>query len=169
MSRAPIPHTPGIDAAGIVVASAVDSLHPGDEVIVIGHDLGMNTSGGFGQYIRVPAAWVIPRPPALSLHTAMVYGTAGFTAALALQRLVAAGLAPDAGEVLVTGATGGVGSFAVAFLAQAGFNVVAATGKPTNMVTCATSARPRYSTAAPWTTLPDAHYCGHVGPRPSTT
>lgn len=124
------PHTPGIDAAGIVVASAVEPFHPGDEVLVIGHDLGMNTSGGFGQYIRVPAAWVVPRPPALPLHTAMVFGTAGFTAELALYRLRTAGLTPDAGEVLVTGATGGVGSFAVAFLAQAGFTVVAATGKP---------------------------------------
>jgi putative YhdH/YhfP family quinone oxidoreductase len=124
------PHTPGIDAAGIVVASAARAFQPGDEVLVIGHDLGMNTSGGFGQYIRVPAAWVIPRPPALSLHAAMAFGTAGFTAELALQRLAAAGLTPEAGEVLVTGATGGVGSFAVAFLAQAGYTVVAATGKP---------------------------------------
>lgn len=124
------PHTPGIDAAGIVVAGTGDSFRPGDEVLVIGYDLGMNTSGGFGQYIRVPAAWVVPRPPGLSLHTAMVFGTAGFTAELALYRLRAAGLTPAAGEVLVTGATGGVGSFAIAFLAQAGFTVVAATGKP---------------------------------------
>ena len=124
------PHTPGIDAAGIVASSAVPEFSPGDQVIVIGHDLGMNTDGGFGQAIRVPAGWVVKRPHGLTLRQSMIYGTAGFTAAMALQQLLRHGVTPDQGEVLVTGATGGVGSLAVALLAVEGFRVVAATGKP---------------------------------------
>lgn len=124
------PHTPGIDAAGIVEESAAGQFRPGDEVIVTSYDLGMNTSGGFGQYIRVPADWVVPLPENLSLRESMVYGTAGFTAALSVQRLQACGLTPDKGEILVTGATGGVGSLAVGILTQDGYRVVAATGKP---------------------------------------
>ncbi|MFZ2288521.1 MAG: YhdH/YhfP family quinone oxidoreductase [Halopseudomonas yangmingensis] len=123
------PHTPGIDAAGVVEASSVGELAPGDEVIVTGYDLGMNTSGGFGQYIRVPAAWVLKRPSALSLRDSMVLGTAGLTAALCIDKLEQAGLSPDDGPVLVTGATGGVGSIAVALLSRLGYEVAASTGK----------------------------------------
>ena len=123
------PHTPGIDAAGVVEASAVTELAVGDEVIVTGYDLGMNTAGGFGQYIRVPAAWVLKRPAGLTLRDSMVLGTAGLTAALCIDKLERAGLTPGDGPVLVTGATGGVGSIAVAMLAQQGHEVVAVTGK----------------------------------------
>lgn len=124
------PHTPGIDAAGVVVESAVADFQPGDEVIVIGYDLGMNTPGGFGGYIRVPAAWATRRPAALSLRESMALGTAGFTAAQCVEALLAHGVTAQGGEVLVTGATGGVGSIAVALLARLGMTVVAATGKP---------------------------------------
>jgi putative YhdH/YhfP family quinone oxidoreductase len=124
------PHTPGIDAAGIVEESADDAYQPGDRVIVTGYDLGMNTSGGFGEYIRVPAGWVVPRPEPLRLRECMIYGTAGFTAAMSVYRLEGYGVTPDQGDILVTGATGGVGSLALAILAQDGYRVVAATGKP---------------------------------------
>jgi acrylyl-CoA reductase (NADPH) len=123
------PHTPGIDAAGVVEESVSDVFQLGEAVIVTGYDLGMNTAGGFGQYIRVPAAWVVPRPEPLSLQECMAYGTAGFTAALSVFRLETHGVTPDQGDVLVTGATGGVGSLALAILAQEGYRVVAATGK----------------------------------------
>lgn len=123
------PHTPGIDAAGVVAESSVGEFAAGDEVIVTGYDLGMNTAGGFGQYIRVPAAWVIKRPKGLSLREAMLLGTAGLTAGLCVDKLEQAGLTPAAGPVLVTGATGGVGSIAVALLARLGYDVAASTGK----------------------------------------
>lgn len=123
------PHTPGIDAAGIVEASSVAEFAGGDEVIVTGYDLGMNTAGGFGQYIRIPAGWAIKRPQGLSLREAMVLGTAGLTAALCVDKLEQAGVTADAGPILVTGATGGVGSVAVALLAKLGYEVAAATGK----------------------------------------
>lgn len=123
------PHTPGIDAAGVVVDSTTKSFGVGEQVLVMGFDLGMNTSGGFGQYISVPSGWAIKLPQGLSLKDTMAYGTAGLTAALCILRLMAAGLSKDSGEVLVTGATGGVGSVAVAILAKLGFTVVAATGK----------------------------------------
>lgn len=125
------PHTPGIDAAGVVVDCSNRSFAVGDQVIVMGYDLGMNTSGGFGQFISVPSAWAIKLPQGLSLKDSMSYGTAGLTAALCVIRLMASGLSKDSGEVLVTGATGGVGSVAVAILGKLGFNVVAATGKAT--------------------------------------
>ncbi|MBP8203934.1 MAG: YhdH/YhfP family quinone oxidoreductase [Pseudomonas sp.] len=123
------PHTPGIDAAGVVQASSVAEFSVGDEVIVTGYDLGMNTSGGFAQYIRIPASWALKRPKGLSLREAMVLGTAGLTAALCVDKLEQVGLTPDAGTVLVTGATGGVGSVAVALLTTLGFRVAASTGK----------------------------------------
>ena len=123
------PHTPGIDAAGVVEESRDDAFQPGDEVIVTSYDLGMNTAGGFGQYIRVPAAWVVPLPENLSLKESMAYGSAGLTAGFCLLKLQAHGITPDRGDILVTGATGGVGSFAVAMLAQTGYPVVAVTGK----------------------------------------
>ena len=123
------PHTPGVDAAGTVVESSSNQFAPGDAAIVIGFDLGMNTPGGFGQRIRVPAGWAVPMPDGLDTRSAMILGTAGFTAALAVGRLEAAGMQPDGGPVLVTGATGGVGSVAVALLASLGYEVHAATGK----------------------------------------
>ncbi|MEX6503762.1 YhdH/YhfP family quinone oxidoreductase [Pseudomonas zhanjiangensis] len=123
------PHTPGIDAAGVVEASSVAEFSVGDEVIVTGYDLGMNTAGGFAQYIRIPASWALKRPQGLSLREAMVLGTAGLTAALCVDKLEQAGVTPEAGPILVTGATGGVGSVAVALLAKLGYEVAAATGK----------------------------------------
>lgn len=123
------PHTPGIDAAGIVAESSAPNVKPGDEVLVTGFDLGMNTSGGFAEYIRVPAAWVVPLPAGLSLRESMIYGTAGFTAALSCLRLIDNGVAAGHGPILVTGATGGVGSIAVAILAKCGYEVMAATTK----------------------------------------
>ena len=123
------PHTPGIDAAGVVRESSVDAFSPGDEVIAIGFDLGMNTAGGFGQRIRIPAGWAVPMPSGLDLRTSMILGTAGFTAALCVDKLEAAGMSPDGGPVLVTGSTGGVGSVAVKLLAKLGYEVHAVTGK----------------------------------------
>ncbi len=125
------PHTPGIDAAGIVAESTVADFKKGDKVVVCGGDLGMNTSGGFAEYIRVPAKWAIKIPRGLTLQETMMYGTAGLTAALSVDKLLKNGLTPAKGKVLVTGATGGVGSMAVAILAKLGFQVVAVTGKPT--------------------------------------
>jgi len=123
------PHTPGIDAAGVVEQSDNSAFAPGDEVIVTGYDLGMNTAGGFAQYIRVPAAWLVPRPAGLTLRESMLLGTAGLTAALCVAKLEQNGLSPDNGPVLVTGATGGVGSIAVTLLHKLGYSVTAATGK----------------------------------------
>ncbi len=123
------PHTPGVDASGVVAESSDDRFTIGQEVIVHGYDLGCNTSGGFGEYIRVPADWVVTLPENLSLRESMIYGTAGYTAAYSVLRLQEFGVKPDMGEILVTGATGGVGSVAVAILAKSGYQVVAATGK----------------------------------------
>jgi len=123
------PHTPGIDAAGLVELSDNALFKAGDQVVITGYDLGMNTSGGFGQYIRVPAAWVVKLPENLTLKESMIYGTAGFTASLSLYKMESLGLIPSGDEVLVTGASGGVGSMAVAIFSKAGYNVVAATGK----------------------------------------
>jgi putative YhdH/YhfP family quinone oxidoreductase len=123
------PHTPGIDAAGEVVRSDDDRFKAGDSVLVTGYDLGMNTAGGYAEMIQVPADWVVPLPQGLSPRAGMIYGTAGFTAGLGVHHLLTSGLDPRQGEVLVTGATGGVGSLAVAILAKLGFSVVAASGK----------------------------------------
>jgi len=122
------PHTPGIDAAGIVAESRSKDFNVGDEVIVTSYDLGMNTSGGFAQYIRVPADWVVKMPEGLSPRESMIFGTAGFTAALSVYRLVDYGVTPDMGRILVSGATGGVGSIAVSILAKAGYDVAAVNG-----------------------------------------
>ncbi len=122
------PHTPGIDAAGLVEESSSADFQPGDKVLVTGYDLGMNTSGGLAEYIRVPASWVVRLPSGLNLKEAMIYGTAGFTAALSVTKLTDAGITPQDGEVLVTGATGGVGSLAMRILAKIGYSVVAAAG-----------------------------------------
>ena len=123
------PHTPGIDAAGVVAESTDSAFKPGEEVIVTSYDLGMNTAGGFGQYIRVPGKWVVPLPKGLTSREAMCYGTAGFTAGLSCyQLIVRGGILPEHGEVLVSGATGGVGSIAVAILAKLGYTVAAVNG-----------------------------------------
>lgn len=123
------PHTPGVDAAGEVVECADNRFKPGDQVIVTGFDMGMNTCGGFGQYIRVPSQWAVPLPAGLTLREAMMIGTAGFTAALSIYKLESAGISPGDGDILVTGATGGVGSTATAILSSIGYSVVAVTGK----------------------------------------
>lgn len=124
------PHTPGVDVAGVVESCGGGEFAPGEEVITHGYDLGMDTSGGFGQYVRVPADWVLPLPAGLGLEESMTYGTAGFTAAYSVSKIVEGGVAPGDGDVLVTGATGGVGSVAVAILSMAGYSVTASTGKP---------------------------------------
>lgn len=123
------PHTPGIDAAGIVLESASPRFHPGDPVLINAEAFGVSAPGGYSQLARVPADWVLPLPAGLTLRESMIYGVAGFTAAYSVDRLISAGVRPEQGEILVTGATGGVGVFAVAILAKEGFSVVAATGK----------------------------------------
>jgi len=123
------PHTPGIDAAGLVVSSKNPSFHKGDMVIVTSYDLGMNTPGGFGEYISVPAKWIVPLPDGLSLRESMIFGTAGLTAALGIKKITDAGITPNDGNLLVTGATGGVGSCAVKLLAHLNYKVTAVTGK----------------------------------------
>ena len=125
------PHSPGIDAAGIVEESNSDEFTVGDEVIVTGYDLGMNTSGGFSEYIRVPKEWIIKKPDNFDLEESMAYGTAGLTAGLCVRKILLSGIKPEDGEVFVTGATGGVGIIAVMLLAKLGFEVVAITGKET--------------------------------------
>jgi len=123
------PHQPGIDAAGIVVESSSSNFSIGDKVICCGYDLGMNTFGGFGELIRVPHEWVIHLPDEMTMEESMIYGTAGFTAALGVHLLERNGQKTDQGPIVVTGATGGVGSMAVGILAKAGYEVIASTGK----------------------------------------
>ncbi|MCK4507924.1 MAG: YhdH/YhfP family quinone oxidoreductase [Desulfuromonadales bacterium] len=123
------PHTPGIDAAGEVVSCSDGTFVTGEKVIVTSYDLGMETDGGFGQFIRVPSSWALRLPEGLSLKESMMLGTAGLTAAMSVQELVDNGVFPESGQVLVTGATGGLGSLAVAILAKAGYRVTAVTGK----------------------------------------
>lgn len=122
------PHTPGIDAAGEVIEDAGGTFTPGQQVLVTGWDLGMNTAGGFGEYIRVPTAWAIPLPDGLTARQSMILGTAGLTAGLCVQAL-AERVDRASGPILVTGASGGVGSLAVAVLHKAGYRVTAVTGK----------------------------------------
>lgn len=124
------PRVLGIDLAGTVEASTDARFGEGDAVLVTGYGLGVSHDGGYAEYARVPADWVVPLPSGLTTRDAMALGTAGLTAALSLRRLLDNGLMPQSGPVLVTGATGGVGSLAVAMLAKAGFDVVASTGKP---------------------------------------
>lgn len=119
----------GVDAAGVVESSLGERFKPGDEVIVTGYEMGVAHDGGYAEYVRVPADWVVPLPRGLSLFEAMALGTAGFTAALAIHRLEQNDLRPENGKVLVTGATGGVGGLAIQMLAQLGYRVVALTGK----------------------------------------
>lgn len=123
------PHTPGIDAAGIVEHSTDSSFKVGQEVLVIGYDLGMNTAGAFGEFIRVPSDWVVLKPESITSKQAMSWGTAGFTSALCIEKLISAGITRDQGTVIVSGATGGVGSVAIKLLVKLGFNVHALTSK----------------------------------------
>lgn len=123
------PHTPGVDASGTVVRSKNPAFSPGDEVLVTSYDLGMNTKGGFAEYISVPGEWAIPLPENLDLREAMVIGTGGFTAALALYKMEMNGQHPDMGEIVITGASGGVGSMAVSIMKSAGYTVIASSGK----------------------------------------
>lgn len=124
------PHTPGIDAAGIVISDKSGTFTSGEQVVVFGYDLGMNTSGGLAQRIRIPADWAVACPKTLTLKEAMTYGTGGLTAALCIEKLEKMGATPADGPVAVTGATGGVGSISIALLKQLGYNVVAFSGKP---------------------------------------
>lgn len=123
------PHTPGIDAVGVIVSSDSSEFSEGQDVLVIGYDLGMNTSGGFGEYIRVPSNWVMPLPENMNANQSMSWGTAGFTSALCVDKLIAAGVTKEQGPILISGATGGVGSIAIMLLSKLGFEVHALTGK----------------------------------------
>ncbi len=123
------PHVPGVDCAGAVVESASPEFRPGDQVIVTGYDLGASHWGGYAGFVRVPADWIVRLPARLSPRDAMIYGTAGFTAAQCVAAIVARGIEPRQGPVVVTGSTGGVGSLSVAILATLGYEVQAVTGK----------------------------------------
>jgi len=123
------PHVPGIDMVGTVISSQDARYNEGDEIIATSYEIGVSRFGGFSEYARIPADWIVPLPKGLSMKEAMSYGTAGFTAALSIQRLEENGVTPDKGPVLVSGATGGVGSSAVSMLAKLGYQVVASTGK----------------------------------------
>lgn len=122
------PHTPGIDAVGVVEKSNSKLFKEGDEVIVTSYDLGMNTDGGFAEYIQVPAEWVVTLPSKMTMKEAMIIGTAGLTAGMSVLRLSEL-VKPENGKIAVTGATGGVGALSVALLAHLGYSVVAITGK----------------------------------------
>jgi putative YhdH/YhfP family quinone oxidoreductase len=124
------PHVPGIDAAGTVVQSAASDYQVDDQVLVTSYELGAERWGGWSEYVRVPAEWIVPLPQGLSLADSMTLGTAGLTAGLCIHALQHHDVGPDAGEVVVTGATGGVGSLAVMLLARIGYTVVAVSGKP---------------------------------------
>ena len=124
-----LPHVPGIDCAGTVEDSSSPDYRAGDEVIITGYDLGAGHWGGYAEFVRVPAEWIVPLPSSLILRDTMIYGTAGFTAAQCVAAIVARGIEPSRGPVVVTGSTGGVGSIAVAILAKLGYEVEAVTGK----------------------------------------
>jgi acrylyl-CoA reductase (NADPH) len=124
------PIIPGVDLAGVIVEPGESGLAAGTQVIVHGYDLGVAHHGGFSEYARVPSSWIVPLPEALTARQAMVIGTAGFTAALSVHALEKHGLTPGSGPVLVTGATGGVGSVAIGILAERGYEVAASSGKP---------------------------------------
>ena len=123
------PFVPGVDLSGTVVESSDSRFHEGDKVIATSYDLGVSHYGGFSEYARIKADWVVPLPNGLSLKEAMAFGTAGFEATLALHQLEKMGLTLQSGPVLVTGATGGVGSMAISMLAKRGYTVAASTGK----------------------------------------
>jgi acrylyl-CoA reductase (NADPH) len=124
------PLNAGIDAAGTVAASGDPRFRPGDAVLVNGMGLGESHDGGFAEQVRVPGEWVVPLPSGLTLRESMILGTAGFTAALAVDRMELNGQSPEQGKVVVTGATGSVGSVAVEILAARGYSVLAVSGRP---------------------------------------
>nr|WP_321412993.1 YhdH/YhfP family quinone oxidoreductase [uncultured Allomuricauda sp.] len=124
------PHTPGIDAVGTIEKSNSDLFTIGEEVIVTSYDLGMNTDGGFAEYIQVPAEWVVRLPEKMTMKEAMIYGTAGLTAGMSVLRLTEL-IKPEDGKIAVSGATGGVGGSSVSILSKLGYSVVAITGKET--------------------------------------
>jgi len=123
------PFVPGIDLAGIVVSSNDLRFHEGDEVIATSYEIGVSHFGGYSEYAQIPANWIVPLPKGLTIKEAMIIGTAGFTAALSVLRLEENSVSPEKGKILVTGATGGVGSFAVSILSTLGYQVEASTGK----------------------------------------
>jgi putative YhdH/YhfP family quinone oxidoreductase len=123
------PHTPGIDISGIVEESKSELFQKGDEVIITGYDLGMNTDGGFSEYACVPAEWIVRKPAQISSRQSMIIGTAGFTAMSGILEILAHNIKPNDGKILVTGASGGVGLMAVTILSKLGYNVIAASGK----------------------------------------
>ena len=123
------PHVPGIDAAGVVVASESDQFTVGQSVVVTSYELGVERWGGWSEYIRVKPEWIVPLPAGLTLKESMILGTAGLTAAMCVSSLLHHGISVDAGDILVTGASGGVGSFAVSLLNQLGFSVTAVSSK----------------------------------------
>lgn len=123
------PHITGIDVAGVVSESTSNIFKEGERILVTGYDMGMNTNGGHAQYVKVPASWVARIPDSISDKEIMTFGTAGLTAALSINELIGNGVRPEDGEILVTGATGGVGSIAVSILNKIGYTVVAITGK----------------------------------------
>jgi len=122
------PHTPGIDAVGTIVSTTSDKFSVEEKVIVTSYDLGMNTNGGFAEYVKVPASWVVKLPKNLSMKEAMIIGTAGLTAGMSVLRLVET-VQPEDGTIVVSGATGGVGSVSVMILKKLGYEVAAITGK----------------------------------------
>ena len=124
------PHTPGIDAVGTIISSNTDKFKINDKVIVTSYDLGMNTAGGFGQYIRVPSDWAVLLPENLTMKEAMVIGTAGLTAGMSVLRLSEM-VKPEDGKIVVSGATGGVGALSVSILNKLGYSVMAITVKDT--------------------------------------
>jgi acrylyl-CoA reductase (NADPH) len=119
----------GVDVSGVVESSSDARFKSGDKVLVTGYEMGVSHDGGYSEFVRVPANWVVPLPQGLSLFDAMALGTAGFTAGLSIHRLEQNELTPEKGKVIVTGATGGVGSLAIQMLAKLGYHVVALTGK----------------------------------------
>jgi acrylyl-CoA reductase (NADPH) len=123
------PFVPGVDLSGVVVESSDPRFKPGDEVLATSYEIGVSHYGGYSEYARVKADWVVPLPAGLTLKEAMALGTAGFTAALAVHQLEKNGLKPQNGPVLVTGATGGLGSIAISILSSLGYTVSASTGK----------------------------------------
>lgn len=123
------PHTPGVDVSGVVVSDTSGSFKEDSQVICTSFDLGMNTSGGFGEYIRVPVHWVIPLPKGMTLLDSMILGTAAYTAGLALYKMEQNGQNPKMGKILVTGASGGVGTMAIVLLHRLGYQTIASTGK----------------------------------------
>ena len=123
------PHVTGIDVAGIIEESNSEDFKKGDEVLVTGYDMGMNSDGGHQSFVKVPSSWVVKKPSNITDKEIMTYGTAGLTAGLSVNELLNNGITPESGEILVTGATGGVGSIAVSILSKLGFEVVAISGK----------------------------------------